>query len=130
MSTDQAAPQPATRPPAGAKVVRYHDYIAEKIEGTRRMVKLVDLATALVELAVAVLLFLAMAVVVEHWVVPGGFSVAIRFVLFAVLAVGCGYFIVRRLWPLVSLAINPVYAAQTIEHGAPTLKNSLINLLL
>ncbi|MCC7476055.1 MAG: hypothetical protein IT425_11720, partial [Pirellulales bacterium] len=130
MSTDQAAPQSATRPPAGAKVVRYHDYIAEKIEGTRRMVKLVDLATALVELAVAVLLFLAMAVVVEHWVVPGGFSVAIRFVLFAVLAVGCGYFIVRRLWPLVSLAINPVYAAQTIEHGAPTLKNSLINLLL
>ena len=33
-----------------SKIVRYHDYIDEKIESTRRMVKVVDLATALVEL--------------------------------------------------------------------------------
>ena len=40
------------------------------------------------------------------------------------------YFAYRRLWPLCVRAINPVYAAQTIEHGSPSLKNSLINLLL
>ena len=68
----------AARPPDGAKVVRYHDYIDEKIESTRRMVKVVDLATVLVEMAVAVLLFLLVAAVVEHWLVPGGFSVSVR----------------------------------------------------
>ena len=47
-----------------------------------------------------------------------------------VLVGSVGYFAYRRLWPLVRRAINPVYAAQTIERSSPTLKNSLINLLL
>ena len=50
--------------------------------------------------------------------------------LFAVLVGGVGYFAYRRLWPLCVRAINPVYAAQTIEQASPSLKNSLINLLL
>ncbi len=130
MPVDQAPSRPAKRAPDGAKVVRYHDYIDQKIETTRRMVKVVDLATSLVELTVAVLLFLLLAVVVEHWLVPSGFPVAVRVVLFGVLVAGIGYFAIRRLWPLCIRAINPVYAAQTIEHGSPTLKNGLINLLL
>lgn len=130
MPVDQAPARPAARKPDGAKVVRYHDFIDEKIESTRRMVKLVDLATALVELSVAILLFLLLAVVVEHWMIHGGYPVAVRAVLFCLLVASCGYFAVRRLWPLCVHAINPVYAAQTIENNSPTLKNGLINLLL
>ena len=118
------------RPPDGAKVVRYDDYIDEKIESTRRMVKVVDLATAFVELAVATLLFLLAAIVTEHWLVRGGFSVSVRTVLFTILVAGSGYFAFRRLWPLCVRAINPVYAAHTIEHGSPSLKNGLVNLLM
>ncbi len=130
MPVEQAPSRKAPQPRSDATVVRYHDYIDEKIESTRRAVKVVDLATALVELAVSVLLFLLMAVVIEHWFVPGGFPLFVRATLFAVLVVGAGYFAYQRLWPLCIRAINPVYAAQTIEHSTPTLKNGLINLLL
>ena len=129
MPADQAATRP-TAPPPDAKLVRYHDYIDGKIESTRRMVKVVDLATALVALAVAVLSFLLLIAVAEHWVVPGGLSVAARWVFFAGLAAYLGYFVYRRIWPLCVRAVNPVYAAQAIEHGSPTLQNSLINLLM
>ena len=111
-------------------MVRYDDYINAKIESTRRLVKFVDFATALVELTVGVLIFLLLYALLEHWVVRGGFSVAVRMVLFGLLVGGAGYFAFRRLWPLCVRAINPVYAAQTIEHGSPTMQNSLINLLL
>lgn len=133
MPVDQApppAPRPAARPKDAAKLVRYHDYIDEKIESTRRMVKIVDLATALMELTVVLLAFLFVYALAEHWVINGGFSFAVRCVLFGIVLVGVGWFAVRRLWPLCIGAINPVYAAQTIEHGSPTLKNGLINLLL
>ncbi len=130
MSVDQAASRRSERSRDGSKVVRYHDYIDEKIEGTRRMVKVVDLATALVELAVAVLLFLLFAIVVEHWVVPGGLPSSVRAVLFLILASSVAFFVVRRLWPLCVRGINPVYAAHAIEQGSPTLKNGLVNLLL
>jgi hypothetical protein len=50
--------------------------------------------------------------------------------LFVVLVGGLSVYAARRLWPLCIGSINPAYAAQTIEHDNPSLKNSLLNLLL
>jgi hypothetical protein len=100
MPVDQATPRPPARSRDDAKLVKYHDFIDEKIDSTRRLVKVVDLATALVELLVAVLLFLLLAIVAEHWLVPGGLPAPVRVILFLVLGLGCGYFAYRRLWPL------------------------------
>ena len=130
MSVDQITPRRAPRPSDDAKLVQYDQYIDTHIRNTRRAVKAVDWATALVLLATGVIAFLLTAAVVEHWFVPGGFSVGVRMALFALLVGGVGSFAYRRLWPLCRRAINPVYAAQTIERSSPTLKNSLINLLL
>ena len=41
-----------------------------------------------------------------------------------------GWFLWRAVAPSIMHRINPVFAAQAIEHGRPTLKNSLINFLL
>jgi hypothetical protein len=130
MSVDQLTSPRASRPSGEPKLVQYDQYIDTQIKNTRRAVKLVDVATALVMLATSLLAFLLTAAIVEHWLVPGGFSVAVRTVLFVILVGGAGYFAYRRLWPLMRRAINPVYAAHTIERSSPTLKNSLINLLL
>src|SRR5262245_16033984 len=130
MAVDQVPSRPAARPSDGTKLVRYHDYIDTKIESTRRTVKLVDLATSFVALAVGVLLFLLVVTVAEHWVVRGGLSIAARWAFFVMLVAYVAYFAYRRLWPLCIRAINPVYAAQTIEQASPALKNSLINLLM
>ena len=61
---------------------------------------------------------------------PGGFNVAVRLLLFVVLVGGLGFYATRRLWPLCVGSINPAYAAQAIEQDNPSLKNSLLNLLL
>jgi hypothetical protein len=112
------------------QLVRYDQYIDAKIRDTRRMVKAVDLAISLVTLATGVLAFLLTFALVEHWLVPSGFSVAVRSLLFAALVSSACVFAYRRLWPLLRRAINPVYAARTIEQSSPTLKNTLVNLLL
>lgn len=116
-----------------SKLLQYDEYIDRQVETTRRVVKVVDLATSLVVLAAGVLIFLLVAAVVEHWIRPGGFSVVERVILFTLLAGSVGWFAVRRIWPLVIRRVNPVYAAHTIESstsGGTSLKNSLVNLLL
>ena len=59
-----------------------------------------------------------------------GSSFIARLGLFALWVAGAGAFIWRFLLPPLANRINPVFAAQTIEQGRPTLKNSLINFLL
>ena len=130
MPVDQLPTRRAPRPAADSKLVQYDKYIDTQIQNTRRAVKAVDWATSLLELVIGVVLFLLTAAVIDHWIVPGGFTVPMRTILFTVLVGGVCYFAYRRLWPLCRRAINPVYAAQTIEQASPSLKNSIINLLL
>lgn len=130
MSVDQVTPPKPPRQPNDVKFVRYDDYIESKIQSTRRAVKLVDLTSSLVALGSGVLAYLLVVAVADHWIVPGGFNIGARIVLFAALILSIGHFAVRRLVPLVVRSINPVYAAHAIEEGSPSLKNSLINLLL
>ncbi|MCI0335163.1 MAG: hypothetical protein L0228_18295 [Planctomycetes bacterium] len=131
MSVEQPPTRRGKQPARGdAKLVQYDEYIDRQVESTRRVVKVVDLATSLVVLAAGMLAFLLAVAVVEHWVVPGGFSVLERAGLFVLLTGSVGYFAFRRLWPLVIRKVNPVYAAHAIEQTGPSLKNSLVNLLL
>jgi hypothetical protein len=132
MSVEQLQ-KPKSSPRGDAKLVKYEEYIDRQVESTRRVVKLVDLATSLVVLAAGVLAYLLVVAAVEHWLVPGGFSELSRLGLFLLLAWGGAAFVIRRFWPLVVRRVNPVYAAHAIETAAesgPSLKNSLVNLLL
>ena len=52
-----------------------------------------------------------------------------RTVLFGLFVLGVAWHVWRRFVPL-AWSINPVYAAHTIEKASPSLKNSLLNLLL
>lgn len=130
MSVDQVSPRPSPRPAKDARLVEYGDFIESKIQSTRRAVKLTDLATMLVALGSGLLAYLLIVAVADHWVIPGGFTVPERTVLFIVLVIGVAWFAYTRLWPLLAQSINPVYAARAIEDSSPSLKNSLINLLL
>src|SRR4051794_27136708 len=96
MPTDQLSKRKPPRRADDAKVVQYDDFIDARIQSTRRAVKLVDLASSLVVLTAGVLAFLLGVAVVEHWIVPGGFSTAERSGLFAILLVCVLYFAYRR----------------------------------
>ncbi|QDU91465.1 hypothetical protein Pla175_48940 [Pirellulimonas nuda] len=115
---------PASPPPS------VDQYIDQQIERTRRAVRLVDLATALMQLALAAVAFFLIAALLEHWLVGrGGFSGPVRFGLFLGALAAMGWFVWRAIWPIASRSINPIYAADVIEKHAPSLKNSLVNLL-
>jgi hypothetical protein len=104
-------------------------FIDEHIRRTRRTLKLIDLSAGVLTLLVGLLAFLLVAGLIDHWVVPGGLGTLGRNVLFGVLLVGLSWYAWRQFVPLLR-SINPVYAAHTIEKSSPTLKNSLLNLLL
>ena len=122
------------KPPANvpsAEVPRAEErFVDEQIRSTRRALKLVDLATGIITLVIGVLVFLLAAVMLEQWIVPGGWSSTAREVLFVALVSGASWYSWRMFWPLVRRPINPAYAAQTIENSSPSLKNSLLNWLL
>jgi hypothetical protein len=115
--------------PANPVLVDSEHYIDGQIQRTRRALKLVDLMAGLLTLSIGLLAFLFVAALLDQWVIPGGLGDFGRGALFAVLAVGVLWYAWRQFVPLFR-AINPVYAAHTIERGTPTLKNSLLNLLL
>ena len=121
------------RPPEAALLEPAHPeqrYVDEQIRRTRRALKLVDLTAGMITLVIGVLAYLLVMAALEHWVVPGGWSPTARAMLLIVLVGGVGWFSWRIFWPLVSKPINPAYAAQMIEKSSPSLKNSLLNLLL
>jgi hypothetical protein len=104
-------------------------YIDDHIRRTRRALKLVDFSSGVITLLAALLLFLLGAAVIDHWVVPGGLGTLGRGATFAALVALIAWIAWRQFLPLLR-SINPVYAAHTIEQTTPSLKNSLLNVLL
>ncbi|NOY30765.1 MAG: hypothetical protein GXP28_11535, partial [Planctomycetes bacterium] len=120
-----------TKPPSSVEIPRAAERLVdEQIMRTRRSLKRVDLAAGMITLVIGVIVFLSTAAVLEHWVIPGGWSTAARTVLCATLLLGAAYYLFRVIWPLLRQPINAAYAAQAIEQSSPALKNSLLNFLL
>lgn len=124
--TENRPPQAALPEPTRSE----ERYVDEQIRRTRRALKLVDLTAGLLTLLIGTLVYLLVMALLEHWVVPGGWSPTARGMLWIVLVGGVAWYSWRLFWPLLSKPINPAYAAQTIEKSSPSLKNSLLNLLL
>jgi collagen type III alpha len=123
------SPAPPVNPAISQALVDSEGYIDDHIRRTRRSLKLVDAAAGILTLAVGLLGFLLVAGLVDHWIIPGGLGPVGRMVMFGVLLLGIAWYGWRQFVPLLR-SINPVYAAHTIEQNAPSLKNSLLNVLL
>ena len=116
--------------PEPANGAEYESFIEDRLLYTRRQVKLVDVASALMLLVAGTLGWLLMAALLDHWIVPGGLGFWSRLLMFLGWLGAAGSYSWSAILPPLVQRINPVYAAQTIEHSRPTLKNSLINFLL
>lgn len=114
-------------PPATNAVSAYEQAIHAALERTTWSVQLVDWLTNTLLLLAGVCAF-CLALAFVDWIV--GLSVLARAAALLLLLGGIGWFIYRRIVPLVLMRINPAYAARVIEQDRPTLKNSLINFLL
>ncbi len=119
------APGAPLAPPSQAEAV-----IEQRLRQARRQVKGVDVAAALLRLAVGTLLFLLAFAVLDHWLVTGGLGVLGRTLAAMVFFAGAGVYVAREILPSCVFRIHPLFAAQALERGRPGVKNSLINFLL
>jgi collagen type III alpha len=115
---------------APANTTKSGQLVDDHIRRTRRSLKIVDLLSGIITLTIGLLLYLLMAALLEHWLIPGGWSTTARTILLLVMLAGMTWYGWLAFWPLIRQSINPLYAAKTIEQASPSLKNSLLNLLM
>ncbi|MBI2478394.1 MAG: hypothetical protein HYV60_07055 [Planctomycetia bacterium] len=123
MATGTAKPIQPAAPMADAEL-----FIERQLAKTRLQVRVVDLASSLMALVAAILVYTLVLAVVDHWIMPLAWWS--RWLACIWLLGGVGYYLAVVVVPLMMRPINPVYAARAIEEAEPTLKNSLINFLL
>ena len=125
MATNTSAPiEPAVSPSECEKL------IDERVLRTQRQLRGVDLAVRSLFFGIAVFVFLFLAAILDQWVIEGGVGPFGRYFGFMLLLAWTVVYLVRSVLPALVYRINPLYAAQTIEHNKPSVRNSLINFLL
>ena len=110
-----------------ADTIQNERYIERQIERTGWKLRLQDLVTGLMLMATTTIGVLACAILIDHWLIP--LNTAARLMTLLGLLICWCYLGWRKIAPSIVHRINPVYAAHTIEAGAPELKNSLLNFL-
>ena len=105
-------------------------YLAKRLAAAAADFKGVALTTFLLAVGVGAMLWLAVGIVAEHWLVRGGLPVWARW---SWLAVGLALLVaaaVRWVLPLVRYRVNLVYAARVLEQEHPDLHNDVVNAVL
>ena len=105
-------------------------YLARRLEAAAADYKGVALTNFLLGAAVAAAGWLALGVLAEHWLVPGGLPRTVRWGWLAAGFVAIIAAALRWLLPLVRYRVNLVYAARAIEREHPELHNDLVNTVL
>ncbi|MEK6239274.1 MAG: hypothetical protein N2C14_31535, partial [Planctomycetales bacterium] len=111
-------------------VPQHDQFIHQQVGKTQEQLKIVELIGELMVLLVGLLAYLLGMVIVDHWFLAEGFCFWGRGLALLGLIGGGSFFVWRRIVPLVTRKINPIFAASAIEGNEPALKNSLINFLL
>ena len=105
-------------------------YLAKRLAAAAADFKGVALTTFLLAVGVGAMLWLAVGIVAEHWLVRGGLPAWARW---SWLAVGLALLVaaaVRWVLPLVRYRVNLVYAARVLEQEHPDLHNDVVNAVL
>tara|TARA_R110002072_G_C7978294_1_gene535827 strand:- start:323 stop:4150 length:3828 start_codon:yes stop_codon:yes gene_type:complete len=105
----------------------FDEYISYQLRKTQTGIRSTDIFTAVCGAAVFVISYLLVFVVLDHWVVTGGFGNAMRAVLLVGLLVGTLVWIGWKVvWPCFR-RVNSLYAAKALEEASPELKSTLLN---
>ncbi len=105
------------------------EYIDFQLAKTQSQIKATEILTSASWLGLASLAYVLTFVVLDQWVMPGGFGTVTRAIwLGGLLLVGGAWLTTRILMPWFR-TIHELYAAKAIESADPTLKSSLLNLI-
>jgi hypothetical protein len=109
--------------------VEFDEYIDFQLHKTRSNIKWTDIATALVGTGVLFLTYLLFFVLLDHWVIDGGFSPLARGMMLGLLLLAVAAWLGWRVVLPYLRQVNTLFAARTIERSEPALKSSLLNLV-
>ncbi len=101
--------------------------VAARLGDAARRVKTVDLVARLLALMCVLVSMVLVLAVADQWLVAGGLPQWLRTLALAGLILGGGLGFLATVLPLVVRRVSPLFAAYTIEQGAPWLKNVLLN---
>ncbi|MDA0918048.1 MAG: hypothetical protein O2945_03140 [Planctomycetota bacterium] len=111
----------------GKNYAEFDEYISYQLQKTQTGIRSTDIFTAVCGAAVFVISYLLVFVVLDHWVVTGGFGNGMRAVLLVGLLVGTLAWIGWKVvWPCFR-RVNSLYAAKALEEASPQLKSTLLN---
>jgi hypothetical protein len=104
-------------------------YIDYQLQKTRSGVKTTDMLTATVGSITLLMGYLLAFVILDHWVIPGGFGVGMRVVLLTGVLVACGTWLAIGVVIPYLRRVNSLYAARLIEESNPDLRSTLLTLV-
>jgi len=119
----------AAGPPNSSNYVEFDEYVDLKLQKTRSTIKTTDLLVALAGVAAMFLGYLLVFVVLDQWVIPGGFGIALRWMLLMTLLLLTAAWLGWKVGLPYLRSVNRLFAAQEIEKADPDLKSSLLNLV-
>ncbi len=128
LMSSSTAPQSTTADRHRAALESFDAHVDLQLKRTRGQVRIMDLATSLMQIVIRILVVVLAVALVDHWVIslPTWGRWVSLLLLGAVIVHGLFF----RILPLLIWRINPLYAAQQIEQSMPSLKNGLINYVL
>jgi hypothetical protein len=107
----------------------FDQFVDYQLQKTRAGIRTADLLTALVVSALALLGYLFLFVVFDHWVVPGGFGYLARLLMLLGVLAGLGSWLAFKVILPARRRVTALYAAKELEHSQPGLKNNLLTLV-
>src|ERR1041384_3340096 len=116
-------------PAAGNRFVEFDEFIEFQLSKTSQGIRSTDLMTGIVGLVLGVCAYLLLFIMCDHWLIPGGFSVAARIVIWGVGLTALVAWTTLRIARPLRRQINILFAARQIERTQPDLKSSLLTLM-
>ncbi|MGE0378412.1 MAG: hypothetical protein AB7Q45_23645, partial [Planctomycetaceae bacterium] len=116
-------------PPDAPRYVDYDEFIDFQVQKTRRGIKSNDLLTALIGGAVAVLAYVLVFAIFDHWVIEGGFGRGVRIGLLSALLIGLSVWFVWKLAIPYFRRVTALYAARELEQTEPAFRSTLLTLV-
>ena len=115
--------------PNSSRYLDFDEYVDLKLQKTRSTIKTTDILVALAGVAAMFLGYLLVFVVLDQWVVSGGFSIGLRWLLLSTLLVMTAAWLGWKVGLPYLRTVNRLYAAREIEKADPQLKSNLLNLV-
>jgi hypothetical protein len=105
----------------------FDEFIDYQIQKTRQGVKLTDVVTAACGVALLTISYLLVFVVLDHWVISGGFGYGMRLALLSGLLVASLGLIGWKVALPWFRTVTRLYAAKSLEGISPDLQSNLLN---